>query len=60
MVLITGGMGFIGLHTARAFLDPIRSRPNLRIETDAYATRVLLEGKKAVGVEFRQGFRCEL
>jgi choline dehydrogenase len=32
--------------TARAFLDPARGRPNLRIETDALATRVLLDGKR--------------
>ena len=40
--------------TARAFLDPGRGRPNLRIETEAYTTRILLEGKRAVGVEYRQ------
>ncbi len=41
--------------TARGFLDPIRGRPNLRVETEAMTTRVLLEGKRAVGVEYRQG-----
>jgi choline dehydrogenase len=40
--------------TARGFLDPARGRPNLRIETEAHTTRVLLEGKRAVGVEYRQ------
>ncbi len=40
--------------TARAFLDPARGRPNLRIETEAHTTRILLEGKRAVGVEYRQ------
>jgi choline dehydrogenase len=40
--------------TARAFLDPSRGRPNLRVETEAHATRILLEGKRAVGVEYRQ------
>ena len=39
--------------TARAFLDPARGRPNLRIETEAYTTRILLEGKRAVGVEYQ-------
>jgi choline dehydrogenase len=39
---------------ARAFLDPARRRPNLRVETEAYATRVLLEGKRAVGVAWTQ------
>ncbi|UVO35703.1 GMC family oxidoreductase N-terminal domain-containing protein [Bradyrhizobium arachidis] len=37
---------------ARAFLDPVRGRPNLRIETDALVSRVLLEGKRAVGVVY--------
>lgn len=37
---------------SRAFLDPARSRPNLRIETDALVTRILLEDKRAVGVEY--------
>ena len=40
--------------TARAFLDPARNRPNLRVETDAHATRILLEGKRAVGVAYTQ------
>jgi len=38
--------------TARAFLDPARGRPNLRIETEALATRVLLDGKRATGVAY--------
>ncbi len=38
--------------TARAFLDPVRQRPNLRIETDALVGKVLLEGKRAVGVAY--------
>src|SRR4029079_17196721 len=37
---------------ARAFLDPARSRPNLRIETEAPTDKVLLEGKRAVGVAY--------
>ncbi len=40
---------------ARAYLDPARGRPNLRIETGAHATRILFEGTRAVGVEFDQG-----
>jgi choline dehydrogenase-like flavoprotein len=40
---------------ARGYLDPIRKRPNLKIETEAYATKVLLEGKRAVGVAYMQG-----
>jgi choline dehydrogenase-like flavoprotein len=40
---------------AKAYLTPHLSRPNLRVVTGAHATRVLLEGRRAVGVEYRQG-----
>lgn len=39
---------------ARAFLDEARRRPNLRVVTRAQATRILLEGRRAVGVEYRR------
>ncbi len=43
--------------TAVCYLNPARRRPNLRIETDAHAERVLFEGKRAVGVTYkRSGF----
>ena len=38
--------------TARAFLDPARNRPNLKIETDALVSNIVLEGKRAVGVAY--------
>jgi 4-pyridoxate dehydrogenase len=37
--------------SARAYLRPARHRHNLEVETGAHATRVLIEGKRAVGVE---------
>ena len=37
---------------ARAFLDPVRSRPNLTVVTDALVQRVTFDGKRATGVEF--------
>jgi choline dehydrogenase len=40
--------------TARGFLDPIRDWPTLRIETNAYTTQLILEGKRAVGVSYTQ------
>ncbi|MFP6749588.1 MAG: GMC family oxidoreductase N-terminal domain-containing protein [Alphaproteobacteria bacterium] len=43
--------------TARAFLNPAKSRPNLTVRTSAHATRILLEGKWAVGVEYCKGGR---
>lgn len=39
---------------ARAYLAPVRSRPNLHIETKAFVTRILFEGTRAVGVEYVQ------
>ncbi|MDF1791029.1 MAG: GMC family oxidoreductase N-terminal domain-containing protein [Thalassobaculaceae bacterium] len=39
--------------TAVAYLAPVRSRPNLRIVTGALATRLILEGKRCVGVAYR-------
>ncbi len=39
--------------TAVAYLKPARGRPNLRIETRAQATRVLFEGRRACGIEYR-------
>lgn len=42
------------LSAARAYLWPARRRPNLRIATQALATRILLEGRRAVGVEYRR------
>ena len=39
---------------AKAYLTPVRSRPNLQVITGAHTTRILLEGRRAVGVEYRQ------
>ncbi|MFZ5668725.1 MAG: GMC family oxidoreductase [Pseudomonadota bacterium] len=39
---------------AVAYLHPVMDRPNLRVETDALASRVLFDGRTAVGVEFRR------
>ncbi len=40
---------------ADGYLRPAMERPNLTVETDAYVTRVLLDGTRAVGVEVDQG-----
>jgi choline dehydrogenase-like flavoprotein len=39
---------------ARGFLKPVLHRQNLRLETGCLAERVLFEGKRAVGVRWRQ------
>ncbi|MCV2863489.1 GMC family oxidoreductase [Albidovulum sediminicola] len=38
--------------TARAFLRPAMKRKNVTVLTEAHATRVLFEGRRAVGVEY--------
>jgi choline dehydrogenase len=44
----------VRMSTAKAFLKPVLARPNLRLETGVLVEKVLLEGKRAVGVRFRQ------
>jgi choline dehydrogenase len=45
------------LSAARAYLHPVMRRQNLRVRTRAFVTRVLFEGTRAVGVEYRRGGR---
>lgn len=42
-----------------AYLRPALHRPNLEVRTGVLATRVLLEGRRATGVEFAVGRRLE-
>jgi choline dehydrogenase len=42
---------------ARAFLRPAMRRANLRVITQAMVTRILFEGRRAVGVEYLRGGR---
>jgi len=57
------GVGYYRLFTknglrsssATAYLRPAERRPNLRVETDAHATRILFDGRRARGVRYRQG-----
>lgn len=41
--------------TAVAYLQPARGRRNLEIATDCTVTRLLLENRRATGVEYRRG-----
>ncbi|QYX57781.1 GMC family oxidoreductase N-terminal domain-containing protein [Roseovarius sp. SCSIO 43702] len=43
--------------TAAAYLRPALRRANLRLETHAHVTRVIFEGRRAVGVAYRRGGR---
>ncbi|AXA78403.1 GMC family oxidoreductase [Achromobacter xylosoxidans] len=41
-------------NTAKAFLRPVRERPNLQVMTGAHAERLLFEGTRCVGVQVRR------
>ncbi|WP_326543981.1 GMC family oxidoreductase [Pseudorhodoferax sp.] len=41
--------------TAKAYLVPARSRPNLVVRTDAQASGLVMQGRRASGVRYRQG-----
>ena len=59
---LRAGFGPVDLTVARgrrwsaatAYLRPARRRANLTIETDAQATRIIVEGTRAVGVDYLQ------
>ncbi|ASM52210.1 choline dehydrogenase [Pseudoalteromonas espejiana DSM 9414] len=38
---------------SREYLDPVKSRSNLTVVTGALAQKVILEGKKATGIEYK-------
>jgi choline dehydrogenase len=40
------------LSASRAYLHPVMDRPNLDVETFAFVTKVVFEGKRAVGAEY--------
>ena len=40
---------------AKAYLRPAMKRPNVAVITQALATRIVFEGKRAVGVEYERG-----
>jgi choline dehydrogenase len=42
------------MSSARAFLKPVLSRANLKLETGILGERVLFEGRRAVGIQYRQ------
>ena len=43
------------MSTAQCYLDPIRKRQNLRIQTDALTEALLFTGKRCIGVRYRIG-----
>lgn len=61
------GVGFVQLNvrngwrdsTATAYLKPVEARANLDVITKAHVRRILIEGRRAVGVEIERGGRVE-
>ena len=48
-------------NTSRAYLRPVRKRHNLKVITNAHATKLIVEERRAVGLEFdRDGARCSV
>ncbi len=45
----------VRVSAAVAYLHPAMKRPNLTVQLRAHATRLLFEGRKAIGVEYVQG-----
>ncbi len=45
--------------TAVAYLKPAMQRPNLQVMTQAQATHILFEGKRAIGVAYQQNGKTE-
>jgi choline dehydrogenase len=43
------------MSTARCYLDPIRKRQNLHIQTDALTEQLLLDGRRCTGVRYSVG-----
>ena len=41
--------------TAAGYLKQARNRPNLQVELNALASRILFSGRRAIGIEYRQG-----
>jgi choline dehydrogenase len=45
--------------SASAFVAPLRDRPNFRLETKAEVTRLVLDGKRVVAVEYLQNGQAQ-
>jgi len=46
-------------NAARAYIHPIKHRKNLSIKTNTLVTKILFEGKRAIGVEINSGSKSE-
>lgn len=41
--------------SARAFLRPALKRPNIELRTKAHATKIVFDGKRAIGIQYARG-----
>ena len=48
------------LSAARAYLHPVLDRPNLTLETLATADKILFDGNRATGVQYRRGRKTKV
>lgn len=46
-------------NAARAYIHPVKKRKNLTIKTKAFVTKIIFDGKKAIGVEVKKGSGIE-
>ncbi len=49
--------GGLRVSAATAFLRPAMRRPNLEVRTHAHATRIVFDGRRAIGVRYERGGR---
>lgn len=47
------------MSASQAYVEPIKHRKNLNVTTQAMVLRVLFDGKKAIGVEYKKGGKVE-
>jgi choline dehydrogenase-like flavoprotein len=47
-------------HTAAAYLEPVRERPNLKVITRATATGLRMDGGRATGLRFQRGGQAHI
>lgn len=45
------------MSAARAFLNPVKRRPNVSVRTRAHATEIIFESRRAVGIRYVKGGR---
>ncbi len=48
------------MSAARAYLHPVLDRPNLTLKTLAQVNKIIFEGNKAVGVEYKRGRKTHI